>query len=133
MTGFLSLENGDMKMNYKNIQFIDKNFKEITEGAYCFYSERPYSNYADGLYKIINVNNRLKAECLCVNVFNKYQIHHDSVPIDLVFAGKIRPESPNIYDTDFLIIRYEPIINVIQFMEKEFPLESINIKHYEIK
>jgi hypothetical protein len=66
--------------------YTDKNGTVIKAGDICYYSELPYSNYADSLCEIIELGGRLHSKTHVVNYLGTYKNHNDEDPIDLKFS-----------------------------------------------
>lgn len=98
--------------------------EEIKEGDYLYYTERPYSNYADGLELVYRDNEGiLKTKVICVNWDGNYTTE-DCFPYDW---GEDLPISS--YDVDFNEkswhkTDYDPSLDPVVYMNNNFPLSG---------
>jgi hypothetical protein len=52
------------------MEYLDRNWNKLKEWDKCFYSEMPYSNYADTIWEIKNINWELKFVWKVTRVYN---------------------------------------------------------------
>lgn len=55
---------------------------DIKEGDYLYYTERPYSNYADSLIEVKKIGNYLYAKTLTINFNMRYILHPNESELD---------------------------------------------------
>lgn len=106
---------------------FDKNGKEITVGAIMFYSERPYSNYADSLVEVYEHGDDVRVGTLVLNDLSgaAYMQHHHDPANDLLlsdygldYASQPTDKSENLEVIDGLTADEA----TIEYAEKNYPL-----------
>lgn len=102
------------------MKYEDKLGNELSEGDYIYYSELPYSDYADSLCRVANIGGELGSYCLVVNVFGEYIRHPRDEHPSLFKHHTIRENRL----TDSL--KVFPQGDLIEFMNANFPLMQIN-------
>jgi len=102
--------------------FKDKNGETLEIGDLCYYTELPYSNYADSLVEVISnpEEDSIRVKTLIVNVFGKYQFHDGLNTVPLKFHTM-----KNDQVMDLMKISKGSVgEDLIKFMEEKFPLKQ---------
>lgn len=102
-------------------KYYDKNRNELKAGDYCYYTELPFSNYADSLTKIIEVNGELASTTLVTNFQGRYEVIEGGHPVELKY-------SQHINSNDGILTDYSKLNNFTEdaliYMNLNFPLSG---------
>lgn len=104
------------------MSYQDKNGVEFKEGDYYFYTEMPYSNYADSLNQV--VEHPETGELCSVNVvFNNFGVYKfsDTEP-DYTFFKYHSLDGLKCKDSQIVEVDSHPL----EFMNTRFPLKPTN-------
>lgn len=96
----------------------DKNGNELKEDDFVYYSELPFSNYADSLNIIKKrpSDNKHILHCLVYNSFGTYKLYSD-IDIDQC------PSIEDYYHAED-VLKVKPDCEYVEFMNKNFPLKK---------
>jgi len=98
--------------------------REIKTGDVCFYTEMPYSNYADALYYIYEKNGMQMVGCKVVNMNDKY-IKVETNDNDLALSA-YHKEDGEAYQANLLVIDGLSIDQAtVEYAERHYPLLTI--------
>lgn len=109
-------------MIFEKTKYTDKNGKEIRFGDYLFYTERPNSNYADGLLRVAYAHDLNDARPICV-VYNYKGTYKEIFQIEPEFKF----HSKDINDPNKLLdveIVYPDESDLVEWMNEWRPLGS---------
>jgi len=93
----------------------DVNGKGIEDGKYYFYSERPFSNYADGIYRLITEDGATAMKCLIVRKGESRREYYTDLDFDIAEESKLMKYHVN---KDWMEISGEAEISG-EFLEKQ--------------
>lgn len=106
----------------------DKEGNELKNGDVCFYTERPYSNYADSLVEIYEEKGQLMVGSLVINDLSgkKYKMHErdelNDLPLE-IYTWDIHHKPTGKAENLQLINGISPSEADIDFANERFPLD----------
>ena len=109
-------------MSYK-----DKAGRPFVEGDYVYYTERPYSDYADSLNIVHNDNGELKLRWLVTNYGGIYisEIDNEGTDFMVSFNFHTHPsEHPDVCEDSLILDNVSG--DLVEYMNKNFPLINNN-------
>ena len=102
------------------MKYLDRKRKELKEGDYCFYTEKPIFDKADSLFQVVRIEEQLYFKVLVYISEAGYTKYEDKFPNPLeLFIGS------KGYMTEITLLKdIKEDTDLVKYMEHTFPLEN---------
>lgn len=122
------LKVGDKVLTKEHGTYYYKDGTQVKSGDICFYSEMPYSTYADSIVAIVEIDGILKSKTFIVTNGEKYvEVNADDKAIDLKYSVRHGDTIPVINDYTRLGTSLDNANYLtVEYAEQYRPFQRIN-------